>query len=57
MSVYLYTGGLEIVRKSGVGQAILHQKSALEKAQIKNRSGYKDNSYQHSISRFRYCRF
>lgn len=35
MSVYLYTGGLEIVRKSGVGQAILHQKSALEKAEIK----------------------
>lgn len=30
MSVYLYTGGFEIVRKSGVGQAILHQKKALE---------------------------
>ncbi len=35
MSVYLYTGGLKIVRKSGVGQAILHQKKALEAADIK----------------------
>lgn len=32
MSVCLYTGGLKIVRKSGVGQAILHQKRALEMA-------------------------
>lgn len=30
MSIYLYTGGLRIVKKSGVGQAILHQRKALE---------------------------
>lgn len=35
MSVYLYMGGLGIVKKSGVGQAILHQKKALESAGIK----------------------
>lgn len=29
MSVYLYQGGLNLVRKSGVGQAILHQQNAL----------------------------
>lgn len=30
MSVYLYTGGLSIVKRSGVGQAILHQRKVLE---------------------------
>lgn len=30
MSVYLYTGGLNIVKRSGVGQAILHQRKVLE---------------------------
>ena len=35
MSVYLYMGGLNIVKKSGVGQAILHQKKALESAGVK----------------------
>lgn len=35
MSVYLYMGGLKIVGKSGVGQAILHQKRALENVGIK----------------------
>ena len=35
MSVYLYMGGLGIVKKSGVGQAILHQRRALESAGIK----------------------
>lgn len=34
MSVYLYMGGLGIVRKSGVGQAILHQKNVLEETGI-----------------------
>lgn len=34
MSVYLYTGGLRIVKKSGVGQAILHQFEALKAASI-----------------------
>ncbi|MBO5524914.1 MAG: glycosyltransferase [Roseburia sp.] len=34
MSVYLYTGGLSIVKKSGVGQAILHQRKVLETAGI-----------------------
>lgn len=34
LSVYLYTGGLRIVQRSGVGQAILHQKKILEKAGI-----------------------
>lgn len=28
--VYLYPGGLKIVRKSGIGQAVLHQKEALK---------------------------
>lgn len=32
MSVYLYQGGLNLVRKSGVGQAILHQQNALRAA-------------------------
>lgn len=35
MSVCLYMGGLKIVKKSGVGQAILHQKKALEMAGFK----------------------
>lgn len=35
MSVCLYMGGLEIVKKSGVGQAILHQKKALGKVGVK----------------------
>lgn len=34
MSVYIYTGGLQIVKKSGVGQAILHQKEALKAENI-----------------------
>lgn len=34
MSVYLYTGGLRIVKRSGVGQAILHQRKVLETAGI-----------------------
>ena len=29
MSVYLYPGGFRLIRKSGVGQAILHQRKAL----------------------------
>lgn len=35
MSVYLYTGGMKLVQKSGVGQAILHQKKVLESAGLK----------------------
>ncbi len=34
MSVYLYEGGAQLVRKSGVGQAIVHQKQALQLAGI-----------------------
>lgn len=34
MRIYIYCGGLRFVRKSGVGQAISHQLSALEKAGI-----------------------
>jgi hypothetical protein len=34
MSVFLYQGGFRIVKKSGVGQAILHQQKALEAARI-----------------------
>ena len=34
MSVFIYQGGLRLVRKSGVGQAILHQKQALERAGV-----------------------
>ncbi|MDO4173157.1 MAG: glycosyltransferase [Eubacteriales bacterium] len=34
MPIYLYTGGLRIVKKSGVGQAILHQRKALETVDI-----------------------
>lgn len=34
MSVYLYQGGLSLVRKSGVGQAILHQRQALSAAGV-----------------------
>lgn len=29
MSVYLYAGGFKIVKKSGVGQALLHQQEVL----------------------------
>ena len=32
MSVYLYTGGLKLVQKSGVGQAILHQQKIIQAA-------------------------
>lgn len=32
MSVYLYTGGLNAVKKSGIGQAIEHQKRVLDEA-------------------------
>ncbi len=32
MSVYLYTGGEKIVKKSGIGQAIEHQKRVLDEA-------------------------
>ncbi len=34
MKVRLFTGSLKIVEKSGVGQAVLHQKAMLEKAGI-----------------------
>lgn len=34
MSVFLYQGGFRIVQKSDVGQAIVHQKQALEAAHI-----------------------
>lgn len=34
MSVQLYTGSLSLVRNSGVGQAVLHQKAMLESAGI-----------------------
>ena len=34
MSVYLYPGGFRLIRKSGVGQAILHQRKALAAAGI-----------------------
>lgn len=34
MEVYLYQGGKNIVAKSGIGQAIRHQKKALEKAGV-----------------------
>lgn len=35
MEVYLYQGGKGIVAKSGIGQAVLHQKKALEKVGIR----------------------
>lgn len=35
MSVYLYTGGLKLVKRSGVGQAILHQQKVLQAAGMK----------------------
>ncbi|MDD2992141.1 MAG: glycosyltransferase [Pygmaiobacter sp.] len=34
MRVHLYTGSLQIVAKSGVGQAIFHQKAMLEKSGV-----------------------
>lgn len=34
MSVYLYPGGFRLIRKSGVGQAILHQRKALTAAGV-----------------------
>ena len=34
MSVYLYPGGFRLIRKSGVGQAILHQQKALAAAGV-----------------------
>ena len=34
MSVYLYPGGFRLVHKSGVGQALLHQRKALTAADI-----------------------
>ena len=34
MSVYLYPGGVRLIRKSGVGQAILHQQKALMAAGV-----------------------
>lgn len=34
MSVYLYPGGFRLIRKSGVGQSILHQRKALAAAGI-----------------------
>ena len=34
MSVYLYPGGFRLIHKSGVGQAILHQRKALMAAGI-----------------------
>ena len=34
MSVYLYQGGFSLVRKSGVGQAVLHQRQALTAAGV-----------------------
>ena len=34
MSVFIYEGGFRLVRKSGVGQAMLHQREALRKAGI-----------------------
>lgn len=36
MSVYLYAGGFKIVKKSGVGQALLHQQEVLDAARIKS---------------------
>ena len=35
MTVHLYTGSLGLVKKSGVGQAVLHQKAMLESAQVR----------------------
>ena len=35
MTVHLYTGSLGLVEKSGVGQAVLHQKAMLESAQVR----------------------
>lgn len=32
MSIYLYTGGFSLVKRSGVGQAIMHQHQILKKA-------------------------
>ena len=34
MSVYLYPGGFRLIRKSGVGQALLHQQKALTAAGV-----------------------
>ena len=34
MSVYLYPGGFRLIRKSGVGQALLHQQKALAAAGV-----------------------
>lgn len=34
MRVFIYNGGLRLVGKSGVGQAILHQREMLRRARI-----------------------
>lgn len=44
MSVCLYTGGMNIVKKSGVGQAILHQKEALEAAGVDVEDGLSEKT-------------
>ena len=34
MRIYIYTGGEKVVGKSGVGQAIRHQKSCLDRCGV-----------------------
>lgn len=43
MKVLLYTGSLKLVDKSGIGQAIKHQKKALELLRIPHTSNSKEN--------------
>ncbi|HML38457.1 MAG TPA: glycosyltransferase [Bacillota bacterium] len=44
MRITLYSGCLSLVRKSGVGQAILHQKDALERAGIETTDRWREAS-------------
>ena len=47
MSVYLYPGGFRLVRKSGVGQALLHQQKALISAGIPLAQTIQESSIVH----------
>lgn len=44
MRVTLYAGGLSLVRKSGVGQAIMHQKAMLERAGVETTNKWAEPS-------------
>ena len=44
MKVLLYTGSLRLVKKSGVGQALLHQEAMLQASGIVSTQSWKDNA-------------